>query len=346
MAGLTADERLGMLEFAVRNVCVGGDFDKMQAALAFFQKANGAESGHERWTPEWALAMDAALESVSLAMEHHMDQLCELAQYPADVIGMQAECDDQYILKLRRGVRARPLHVRGVQTFGDARPAVRHRRRAARLGTSPSLGKPEISLHAGTVTVVSLADIQGMDYSEAPVVVLSAKLGGLEDIPSGVVAVFTASPVDLLSHIAIRARQMGVLLAAMPDPGGWAELMTMAGQGVKIDVVGEEVKVSESELGVAAAATVAGPPTGQYIEGLDLTPKRDCEEWIVGPEKYAEGIVGAKSSSLSALGFSPTLSTFGLMSEQMKKGDLKVPTSSALPFNAFERASLRRGHPR
>ena len=339
VAGLTADERLGMLEFAVRNVCVGGDFDKMQAALAFFQKANGAESGHERWTPEWALAMDAALESVSLAMEHHMDQFCELAQYPADVIGMQAECDDQYILNFgEECVRGHSMFAVS-KLLGDARPAVR-----TAAGRSPweiaSLGKPEISLHAGTVTVVPLADIQGMDYSEAPVVVLSAKLGGLEDIPSGVVAVFTASPVDLLSHIAIRARQMGVLLAAMPDPGGWAELMTMAGQGVKIDVVGEEVKVSESELGVAAAATVAGPPTGQYIEGLDLTPKRDCEEWIVGPEKYAEGIVGAKSSSLSALGFSPTLSTFGLMSEQMKKGDLKVPTSSALPFNAFDRALL------
>ena len=248
---------------------------------------------------------------------------------------MQAECDDQYILNFgEECVRGHSMFAVS-KLLGDARPAVR-----TAAGRSPweiaSLGKPEISLHAGTVTVVPLADIQGMDYSEAPVVVLSAKLGGLEDIPSGVVAVFTASPVDLLSHIAIRARQMGVLLAAMPDPGGWAELMTMAGQGVKIDVVGEEVKVSESELGVAAAATVAGPPTGQYIEGLDLTPKRDCEEWIVGPEKYAEGIVGAKSSSLSALGFSPTLSTFGLMSEQMKKGDLKVPTSSALPFNAFD----------
>ena len=114
-----------MLEFAVRNVCVGGDFDKMQAALAFFQKANGAESGHERWTPEWALAMDAALESVSLAMEHHMDQFCELAQYPADVIGMQAECDDQYILNFgEECVRGHSMFAVS-KLLGDARPAVR-----------------------------------------------------------------------------------------------------------------------------------------------------------------------------------------------------------------------------
>jgi hypothetical protein len=116
--------------------------------------------------------------------------------------------------------------------------------------------------------------------------------------------------------------------------------MTKSGEGVKIDVVGEELVVSASELGVAAAASVAGPPTGQYIEGLTLTPKADCAEWVVGPEKYAEGIVGGKSQSLSALGFSTTLSTFGLMSETMKVGELKVPSSSALPFNAFERALL------
>jgi hypothetical protein len=179
-----------------------------------------------------------------------------------------------------------------------------------------------------------------MDYSADPIVVLSARLGGLEDIPPGVVAVLTASPVDLLSHIAIRARQTGVLLAAMPDPGGWAELMTKSGQGVKIEIVGEELVVSTSELGVAAAASVAGPPTGQYIEGLTLTKKQDCADWVVGPEKYAEGIVGGKSSSLANLGFSTTISTFGLMSETMKVGALRVPSSSALPFNAFERALL------
>lgn len=338
VAGMTPDERLGQLEMSIRNVMVGQDFDRMGAAFAFFQKANG-DCGLQRWGPEWSKVMDAALESVSLAMEYHMDQLCELSQYPADVIGMQAECDEQYILNFGEEV------VRGHSMFavskmlGETRATVRQA-----AGRSPwdvaALGKPELSLHAGKITVVALEDIQGMDYSDDPVVVLSARLGGLEDIPPGVTAVLTASPVDLLSHIAIRARQTGVLLAAMPDPGGWADLMTKSGQGVKIDVVGEELVVSESELGVAAAASVAGPPTGQYIEGLTLTPKADTEDWVVGPEKYAEGVVGGKSSSLANLGFSTTLSTFGLMSETMKVGELRVPSSSALPFNAFERALL------
>jgi len=47
----------------------------------------------------------------------------------------------------------------------------------------------------------------------------------------------------------------------------------------------------------------------------------------VTPDKYAEGVVGGKSSSLAKLGVSPALASFG-----------RVPASSALPFNTFEKA--------
>ena len=338
-AGMTADDKLGGLEAAVRNVCVGGDFDRMQMALEFLRKANGPEEasgGLVRWSAEWGKAMDAALDNVALAMEHHMDELCSYAQRAAYPIGLNAEIDFAYLDNFGEEV------VRGHSMFavskmiGEVRDEIR-----AAAGRSPWLivsnGSPEISLHAGIVQVVPLADIQGQDFSSNPIVALTAKLGGLEDIPPGVTAVITASPVDLLSHIAIRARQMNVLLAAMPDPGGWAELMSMSGEGVKIDIVGEEVIVKKSELGPAAAATVAGPPTGQYIEGLTITPSANCPVWLVEPKDYADGIVGGKSKSLSNLGFSTTLSTYAMMSETMRGGDLTVPTSNAIPFGSFEK---------
>jgi hypothetical protein len=47
---------------------------------------------------EWAQVMDAALDTVSLAMEHHMDAFCQFAQKPANVIAAKAECDPQYII--------------------------------------------------------------------------------------------------------------------------------------------------------------------------------------------------------------------------------------------------------
>ena len=90
LGAMSDDDKLGVLEYSVRNVCVGGDFDRMQAALAFFQKINGDGSGMARWTPEWAQVMDAALESLSLAMEHHMDAFCQLSQTPANIIAGKA----------------------------------------------------------------------------------------------------------------------------------------------------------------------------------------------------------------------------------------------------------------
>ena len=325
LTGWDYDARLGQLEMSIRNVLVGQDFDRLVTAYDFFRKANGGENGLTRWSPEWAKVMDAALESVSLAMEHHMDQLCELVQHPADVIGEQAQCDPAYITNFGEEV------VRGHSMFAvsrmlsESRPGVRQA-----AGRSPwdvaALGSPQLASYAGVVTVTELADVQGVDYSAAPVVILSAKLGGLEDIPPGVAAVLTAAPVDLLSHIAIRARQTGVLLAAMPDPAGWEALVARAGQGVKIEVVGEEIKVSESELG--AAAVVSASSSTADAPKLTIVPKADTADWLVTPDKYAPGVVGGKSSSLAKLGVSPAIATFGAA----------VPASTALPFNAFEKA--------
>ena len=128
----------------------------------------------------------------------------------------KAQCDPQYIMNFgEECVRGHSMFAVSA-VLGAARSGVR-----AAAGRSAwdiiSTGKAELSMHAGVVSVVELADIQGEDFSAAPTVVLSSRLGGLEDIPPGVSAVITNAPVDLLSHIAIRARQMGVLLVAMPE---------------------------------------------------------------------------------------------------------------------------------
>jgi hypothetical protein len=49
----------------------------------------------------------------------------------------------------------------------------------------------------------------------------------MEDIPPGVTAVLTESTTDVLSHVAIRARSQGVLLATCFDEAEWARLTAM-----------------------------------------------------------------------------------------------------------------------
>lgn len=49
----------------------------------------------------------------------------------------------------------------------------------------------------------------------------------MEDIPQGVTAVLTESTTDVLSHVAIRARSQGVLLATCFDDAEWQRLTAM-----------------------------------------------------------------------------------------------------------------------
>ena len=88
-----------------------------------------------------------------------MDQFCELVQYPADVIGMQAECDDQYILNFgEECVRGHSMFAVS-RMLGETRPTVRQAAERSAWNVA-ALGGPEIALHAGKVQVVSLEDIR------------------------------------------------------------------------------------------------------------------------------------------------------------------------------------------
>jgi hypothetical protein len=92
-------------------------------------------------------------------------------------------------------------------------------------------------VEAATGKVVLLPDllgVQGVAF-EQPTVVLAQSLGGMEDIPDGVVAVLTRSSTDVLSHVAIRARTQGVLLAGCSDEEEWRHLVEL-----EVSLTGQE----------------------------------------------------------------------------------------------------------
>lgn len=128
-------------------------------------------------------------------------------------------------------------HIRYVLWHGQAHIScmVRH----ASLMPCLQLPLPEISampllqvvsqVQNATGQVVLLPDllgVQGVAF-ETPTVVLALALGGMEDIPDGVVALLTRSSTDVLSHVAIRARTQGVLLAGCSDEEEWRHLVEL-----------------------------------------------------------------------------------------------------------------------
>ena len=173
----------------------------------------------------------------------------------ADAGGVRRELHPQ----LWRRSRARALRMFAVsKMLGETRPTVRQA-----AGRSPwdiaAMGKPEISLHAGKVTVVSRRGHpgHGLQRRLRRRQGLSARLGGLEDIPRAWSRRLTASPVDLLStHRHPRAPNTS---SARGVPvGGWA-VLDQKRRGRQDRRRRRGAGGFGSELGVAAAASAGRP---------------------------------------------------------------------------------------
>lgn len=61
--------------------------------------------------------------------------------------------------------------------------------------------------------VAELHTVQDDVYSQ-PTILLVDRVSGEEEVPEGVVGLLTSDAPDVLSHVSVRARNMGVLFAA------------------------------------------------------------------------------------------------------------------------------------
>jgi alpha-glucan,water dikinase len=170
---------------------------------------------------------------------------------------------------------------------------------------------------AGTVRVVErLVSVQAERFAE-PTVLVADAVGGNEEIPEGVTGVLTADTPDLVSHVAVRARNAGVLFATCYDPDVYARLKGSAGKMLALRVTpGGDVEQAEdgAEAGRGERRVVVRRRGG-----------RDCPQWVLTHEQFSPDCVGGKSNNLNGL-----------------RGRLPdwigLPASLALPFGACERA--------
>jgi alpha-glucan,water dikinase len=173
----------------------------------------------------------------------------------------------------------------------------------------------------GRVKVMDTLDaVQGQRF-DPPVIIVSDRIRGDEDLPEGALAVLTSGSVDVVSHVAIRARNQGVLLATCYDVETFQKLRSWEGQlmNVEIDGTGEvrfEPAEEWKELPSAILEPVAPVETG-YAEPPDAP-------YAVTAEEFEEGLVGGKSLHLKQL--------------QGRLPDwIHLPASVALPFGTFKK---------
>ena len=154
---------------------------------------------------------------------------------------------------------------------------------------------------------------------EASTILVVARMSGTEEIPEGVVAVFTEQAVDLMSHLAVRARNAGVLLATCGSPERLAKLGAAHGQWLRLAVAAS---------GELTAETVEPPATERVAKAAApvrlVVPPRPGGAFVIGEAAFTEANVGAKSLNLKRLR--------GRLPEW-----INLPKGIALPYGVCER---------
>jgi alpha-glucan,water dikinase len=142
-----------------------------------------------------------------------------------------------------------------------------------------------------------------------------------------VTAVLTADSADLVSHLAVRARNAGVLLATCFEDDEYQRLKEKDGRELSLRVTpGGDVEHAEAQQ--AAVGWVEGREARHAAGGprpsTHPTTAATFRGWAIGQEQFAPGVVGGKSNNLNGLrGRLPSW--------------IHLPSSIALPFGVYER---------
>jgi alpha-glucan,water dikinase len=170
----------------------------------------------------------------------------------------------------------------------------------------------------GQVEVVeTLQSIQGKHF-ESPTVVVADRVTGEEEIPEGVTAVIAPDVVDMVSHVAVRARNAKVLFASCHDPELLQRLKSLRGRYVRLDV---------SPAGDVAAVESAPETSGIRPEGAVQrlsVPPRTFTKYALPLAEFDQKTVGSKAWHQAWLR--------GRLPDW-----IRLPASAALPFGVFEK---------
>jgi alpha-glucan,water dikinase len=192
-------------------------------------------------------------------------------------------------------------------------------RKAAGLGGWQVISPGRAS---GRVRVVArLLDAQGERFRE-PTVLVADAVAGQEEVPEGVTAVVTSDTPDLVSHVAVRARNAGVLFATCFDPATVDRLKGLRDRTVSLRVTpGGDVEFEEG----AAPTDGRRPAEKQPRATTAPAVPRTFPGWVLTQDRFTPEVIGGKSNNLNGL--------CGRLPDW-----IHLPTSLALPFGACEQA--------
>ena len=304
---LPLDQWLAWTELGLRNLCASRPSEELALGLRHLQRL---------WTQprvgrEWALHAQAVLERLRRALVAMVDGDVRLLQPVAEHLGHAFGAADWSVRLFSEEV------VRGRLDFAVA--ALLRKLDGVLRGIAGLGNWQVVSRGCGEAAGVverleSLAAVQGRVF-QVRTVLVTDQIKGDEEIPEGVTALLCKSTVDLVSHVAVRARNVGVLLATCWDEGLLAALHS--GQWLCLRAI------ATGDVIVEQGEPAADKPTPARAERILVRPPTPGV-LAVGLKDFRADSVGAKSLNLQRL--------TGRLPDW-----IHVPASVALPFGVCER---------
>ncbi|CAK0872577.1 unnamed protein product [Prorocentrum cordatum] len=272
-----------------------------------------------RGPAELALRVKAAAERVGAELAARGDRFACALQPAAEALGrglgVDADTLGLFSEQVARGGAAAPL----AQLLRVLDPMLRG---MADMGAWQVISSFEAQ---GRVLCVSgLASLQHASLEEATVLV-AERVGGEEDIPEGAVALLTPDAPDVLSHVAVRARNERKLFATVFDAEAMQALRALAGKVVlcRPAPAGDSVAI-EAATGSEPSPRAPAAPCAT-ASGPRLARRAFCGRWALSPPDFSPENTGGKSRNLCALR--------GRLPQW-----IQLPASVAVPFGAFDAA--------
>ncbi len=304
---ISGDDLVELVSLLLENIFLSSNDIELRFCL---NQWNGLK-GMPRFGREWALHAEAVLERVRRGLGSLTDSWYKLLQPEAEFLGRAFNAESWAInLFSEEVMRGRPAFALSlILRYLD--PILR---KNADLGDwqliSRGTGMGEVNI------IESLKSVQGKHY-EKPVILITDKITGDEEIPSAVSAIIASDAIDGLSHLAIRARNAGILFAVCYNHDVSEQLKALTGHVLimKVDSANNIIfEESHEDVETIKPQKVAVRAMTRHGFTAYAIPMRD----------FVDQTVGYKSTKLKG--------TYAQLPSW-----INIPTSAALPFGVFEK---------
>ncbi|MFO1487804.1 MAG: PEP/pyruvate-binding domain-containing protein [Verrucomicrobiota bacterium] len=306
-SGFSGEQLFDLIGRVLENICLlsaSPELAQCGRELARLPQQN-------RFTPDWSLHAKAALDRLARAITADIDSRYRELQPKAEQLGKAFQAEEWAVkLFAEEVLRGQPAFVLSLL----ARHFDPILRRSAKLGDWQIISP---STAVGIIEVVeTLREVQGRKF-ERPTLLVARQVHGDEEPPEGARAVITPSSVDLVSHVAVRARNASLLFATCYDAATFDRLGGLKGKQVelRINAAGDVISSEAAEAAQAKSVKAKAAPVKIVRAQPTMQPLRLAD--------FVKGQVGGKSFNLKTLaGKVP--------------GWIRTPRSVALPFGVFD----------